>query len=305
MVLQYLLGALPAAETERLDELSIADNEFAESLRIAEHELLDAYVQGELSGVDLQRFNSSYLGQAKQRERIAFAQALQEWAHKETARESAGRSRHVGWWSWLFSPPQVALRWAVLAVALILFTAAGLLLFRNLRWRSQLRQEQARREQLQRSQQETQRLVESQRSANANSEPEIARTGQPNTEPSHNGVTPSPGGRVVSFMLAPPMREAAPIRTVPLPSDTGLVKIQLELEADFPVYRVQLLDSVARQTLWRSANLKPRASGPRKVIELSLPPSLLKSATYVLQVSGVSPSGSSEIVGDYSFRVKR
>jgi hypothetical protein len=44
---EYLLGALPEAETERLDELSITDDEFTESLQVAETDLVDAYVLGE------------------------------------------------------------------------------------------------------------------------------------------------------------------------------------------------------------------------------------------------------------------
>jgi hypothetical protein len=44
---QYLLGSLPGDEAERLDELSVTDEAFAEALSVAERDLIDAYVQGE------------------------------------------------------------------------------------------------------------------------------------------------------------------------------------------------------------------------------------------------------------------
>ena len=61
VVTQYLLGALSRSETERLDELSFTDDEFAESLQSAEKDLVDDYVQGQLSETNLERFNSYYL----------------------------------------------------------------------------------------------------------------------------------------------------------------------------------------------------------------------------------------------------
>ena len=49
IITRYLLGALSEVETERLDELSVRDDGFARALTIAEKELVDAYVQGELT----------------------------------------------------------------------------------------------------------------------------------------------------------------------------------------------------------------------------------------------------------------
>ncbi len=51
-ITQYLLGALPEEEAERLDELSFTSDEFAEALRAAEKDLVDAYLQGELTGTE-------------------------------------------------------------------------------------------------------------------------------------------------------------------------------------------------------------------------------------------------------------
>jgi hypothetical protein len=41
-------------ETERFDELSFIDDDFAEQLTVVENELIDNYVRGELSGEKLE-----------------------------------------------------------------------------------------------------------------------------------------------------------------------------------------------------------------------------------------------------------
>ena len=45
---RYLLGLLPEHETERLDEASIVDDDFAGRLRMTEADLVDSYARGTL-----------------------------------------------------------------------------------------------------------------------------------------------------------------------------------------------------------------------------------------------------------------
>lgn len=84
IVTQYLLGALPEAEAERLDELSVSDDDFAAALSAAEKDLVDAYVQGELTGAELAQFKSHYLTSSLRREKVKFAQAFQVFAEQNT-----------------------------------------------------------------------------------------------------------------------------------------------------------------------------------------------------------------------------
>ncbi|MGH9856654.1 MAG: hypothetical protein ACRD4B_02305, partial [Acidobacteriota bacterium] len=57
----YLLGRLQEDETEKLDELSIADDEFALRRQAVENELIDAYLKGEISEPNLRKFETRYL----------------------------------------------------------------------------------------------------------------------------------------------------------------------------------------------------------------------------------------------------
>src|SRR3954468_22686301 len=72
-LVQYLLGLLPSEDAERLDEASIADDDVAARLRVAEDDLVDAYVRGTLIGDTRTRFESHYLSSPRRRERVASA----------------------------------------------------------------------------------------------------------------------------------------------------------------------------------------------------------------------------------------
>src|SRR5580765_6197913 len=78
VLIRYLVGALAEPEAERLDELSIVDDEFAARLRAIENDLVDGYVRGELSGETLDLFQSNYLPSSASREKVRFAETLVE-----------------------------------------------------------------------------------------------------------------------------------------------------------------------------------------------------------------------------------
>jgi hypothetical protein len=76
VLVQYLLDSLPAEETERLDELSVTDDEFATRLSVAENDSVDAYVRRELATDDADRFRSGYASSPRRLEKLRFAESL-------------------------------------------------------------------------------------------------------------------------------------------------------------------------------------------------------------------------------------
>ena len=313
---EYLLGALPEAETERLDELSITDDEFAESLQATEMDLVDAYVLGELTGADLERFKTHYLASPLRREKVEFAKVLQSFGQQElagslvkpgTAPTRRGRFAALGGF---ITPPPI-LQWGLAAAALAMLIVGGWLAVENIRLRQQMSQTAARRDLLMQREQDLQKELENQRALNSQTEQELARVrdererleqelkqGQSVAKP------PSNEGAIVSLILTPPLRGASQLPTLSLRPNTNEVAAQLQLEAaDYSAYRVALIDPANNQTLWRSGSLRPRIQGARKAIAVSFRAGLLKPQNYVLQVSGIPAGGSAEIVGDYPFRV--
>jgi hypothetical protein len=72
-LVRYLLGLLPADETEQLDEQSIVDDGVAWRLTAVEHDLVDAYVRETLDLERRRRFESFYLASPRRRQRVIFA----------------------------------------------------------------------------------------------------------------------------------------------------------------------------------------------------------------------------------------
>jgi hypothetical protein len=118
---EYLLGALPAAEAEALDELSITDDEMAACLEAVENDLVDEYVRGELKGKRLEQFQAHYLASQRRRERVAFARSLSAATNRSTKAATPG----------------TAWRYALAAAAVLLVFAGIALLVQN----AQLRRE--------------------------------------------------------------------------------------------------------------------------------------------------------------------
>jgi hypothetical protein len=75
-LVRYLLGLLSEEDAERLDAASIADDEVAAQLRIAEDDLVDAYVRGLLTGDTLERFESFYLASPRRRAKVCHARTF-------------------------------------------------------------------------------------------------------------------------------------------------------------------------------------------------------------------------------------
>ena len=208
----YLLGQLPESETERLDELSIADDECAERIRAVEHDLADGFARGELEGAVLEQFRSRYLTTPRRREATRFAEALQSLDENSGLRSpEAGRGPTT--------PPPEKRRWReslALAAAILLSIATVSLVLDNRTLR-----ERATSAELERNRQ----LVEAEARRPAD-------TARPPTVQQASPLT------IATLVLAPQLRSARQLPTVTLAGGTGNLAVQLELEpVDYPTYR--------------------------------------------------------------------
>ena len=324
IVTQYLLGALPEAEAERLDELSVSDDDFVAALSAAEKDLVDAYVHGELTAAELAQFKSHYLTSPLRREKVKFAQVFRVFAEQNTDARAAElpkanpaayapeRRDSSGWFSGLsgFFDSRFAWRWGLAVAALALLITGSWLALKNMRLRQQMSQTQASRDQALRREQELQKEIEAQRLVNSKMEEELAQVRAERErleqELKQAGAKTATGeGSIVSMILTPPLRGSSQVPTVSIKPGTNRVAAQLQLEAaDYPTYRVALMDPASNQALWRSGGLKPSRKGERRSLEISFRSDLLKPQTYILAVTGTSGRGV-EPVGDYPFRVVR
>jgi len=281
----YLLGQLAESETERLDELSITDDECAELIRAVEHDLADAYARGELHGSDLEQFRSTYLTTPRRREGVRFAEALQgldknpRWdSSPEGPRVPARMSERAPWF-----------RWGLAAAVALLAPASVWLALDNRALRGRVTSAESARDELQRDRQS--REAEARRPADT-------------TPPSAVGSPPPL--TVATLVLVPQLRSAPRLPTVALAGTTGDLAVQLDLEpVDYPAYGATLVASSGGGPVWRTDRLIARTVGSRKTIDLRLPAAVLSPQDYLIRVSGVPARGASEIVGEYRFTVVR
>jgi hypothetical protein len=300
IIREYLLGRLPEKEVERLDELSIADDDFALRLTAAENDLVDAYVRGELPAESRDRFRSFYLASPKRREKVRFAELL--LANERTAQSPAmarafsrpasdekSRRQRISFFQRM---PQ----WGFAFAALFLLLAASLLLIQNRRLNTQIASSETERERLEQREQELSKQLEEQRSATA----ERAAASQPPKTGAASSTMPIVS--IPAFLLAPALRGGGTIPTIAAPAGAKQIKVSLQLEwNNFSKYRVTLKDPAAGREIWRSGEVTALSNGENKVVSVMLPASKLREQNYVFEVSGIT-SGAAEFITSYSFR---
>jgi hypothetical protein len=246
---QYLLGELAEEETERLDEMSIVDDEVAWRLRSVENDLVDAYVRGKLSGETLERFKSSYLSTPQRRKRVILANALLSIERQST-------------------PAAPPLRWWAIAAAALLIVASLAFVFTSRR-----------------------------RSIPPHSN--VAQTVV--TKPAIRNVAPI--APAASFVLLPPTRAVSAIQSLDIPTNAQRVDLEMRLESnDYPSYQASLRDLVANEIIWKSAPLTASA-GSHPGVSIQLPRSILRQQNYSVELAGLPPGQSAELIGSYAFRV--
>jgi hypothetical protein len=292
-LVRYLLGALPQEDSERLDELSISDGDFAWRLREIENDLVDSYVRSELDAETLAQFKSSYLASDRGRQKVVFAEGLRMLQAKTArANELSGRKFH---WPG-FSSPRTLLQLGMAALALAMFVTSAFLFFDDIRLRREINEARLQHGSIDQRTQELERQLNEQRAVNAETarQLDLARKSGPHL----NAL------KTLSLVLPPPTRGISAIRVITIDAGTDLVVMMLTLESsDYPHYRVTLKDPSTGKAVWTSPDLGPSPVGDKQGVSAGIPAELLKQQNYIAEVAGLSRGNSPRVVGDYPFRV--
>jgi hypothetical protein len=281
LLIDYLLGAASAEDTERLDALSITDGDIAWRLKACEDDLADSYVRGELSGEKLERFRSVYLS-GQRSGKVEFAESLCRLADRgaEGARSAIvaragnvpGNALRISGLRW--NVPAWAPRWALVSLIVLVLVGTGVVLLhspnRGVRQATQ----------------------QPQNAPAAPTQPPAASAEQPRAT------------TIATFFLAPPTRAigSLPVVTVARASEAVQLRLQLEVD-DFPRYRALLKDPQSGHTLWRSEALQATPHG--RTVAVTIPSSsFLQSENYSLELLGIPPQGGPEVITDYVFKVR-
>ena len=317
-ITDYLLGVAEPGDLEKIEELSFADAEFSDRLNAVERELLDAYACGVMAETDRRRFESHYLASPLRREKLRLAEVFVNFAttraptvQPERTSETLGQG--ASWWSAIFGRNAVP---QLTAAALLI--VGGVMVW----WLYT----SPRREVAGNRPDTNIELANGQQPAPIAPDPKPdsgvpdvqvpPATDQASRQPVETGNQQrgpaaassrqgAPNAKVFSLILNPPVRSGS-LRTVTLPADADRVAVRLELESeDFASYSVTLREQDRDTVVWQSHSLRPAAARTQPRLNFLVPARLLKPQIYQFTVSGTRKDGSTEIIGDYPFKVVR
>jgi hypothetical protein len=279
--MRYVLGTLPDAERVRLEERYFSDDTEFEEIEIAEEELIDRYIRGELSRSDCSAFEQAIARSPRLMERVEFAKLF---AEKLRVAEAPVKAEKTNWWEGLFgfSHPSRGSRLAFAFSMLLVLVAGGALSVGWFQLRAESRRLAAQKAFLDQRQRE---LVQQ-------SQPTPFETPVPPQE-----TAPETNGAVVLLTLSPgATRSTGGANNLRIESETSEVELTLKLRhTDYSSYRVTI-NSPTRKDIFSKSGLKPR--GP--ILTFRVPAEHLQQGDYYVSLSG---GPANESVDDYPFRV--
>ena len=285
VLVDYLLGTLSVEETERVDELSVADDQVASRLQAVESDLVDAYVAGRLPGGRLERFTSHYLSSPERGARVELAAALRTRATRG-ATVPAARA---------FGDRRFLPRWALAAAALVAAVGMAYFAIENNRLRDQVSQSNTTRVSEHQTVEGLRADLARERSAQESMRNEIDRLRK---------AEPSGRSSIQALVLMPLRRGAVDVSTVSVRRGGGHLALSLRLEENnFPRYQATLRESATRKTVWQSASIAARSANANEMLAVEVPAELLRSANYTVELSGSRENDVVVFVSSYAFRV--
>jgi len=289
-LVNYVLDCLPEEEAERLDELSIIDDELSARLRMIEDDLVDAYASGTLSSERRQRFESFYLGSPRRRRKAAFAKGFLAKIDRPEPRLSAVPQPAI-----VPRPPARSrvFPWAQ-ATAAALLVGVSLLLLQHVSLRRDLN---IARQQVSAATEHANAVsaeLDQQRKA-------VTAATQALTDA--RAATPLSS---IALVLRPQTRGVGPTPIISVSQGTRSVPLDLEFEtAGSAAYDVALKDPATNRIIWRSSPVPLNRDRRAPAISIGLPAALLRAQHYALDLFALHPGAAPDFVATYAFEVAR
>ena len=290
---QFLLGQLSPEEQGRIEELAFEDRDTFEFIESVENDLIDDFIQGDLSADEAKLFETHFLSLPGRRKNLKVSQMLQ--LHFSEAEVVAHQKKFSlpGW----FTHENVWLRriaTAVAALALIIFAVWIINRARSARQSTPIQAGPDR--------------PAANPSPDLKVSPSLESTQTPAyVENKPKSVTPEKPKKTAAFAVLLPSsspRGGDGVQQLPFAHNTSTMPIDLALitQRNFPMYEVTL-ENEAGTVLHHWSNLKSEQLTSGKALRVEVPVSLLKRQEfYRFVVSGVSTK--TEVIARYPFEIK-
>jgi hypothetical protein len=279
LAVRYLLGDLPEAEREALEERYFLEADAFEELKAVEDDLIDAYCRGTLAAPQRPLFEARYLQSESGRHRVEFARAL-------TRASVASRQRRRGVPA---AAPRRWLAWAA-AIATVALGAAGLWQLGHLR--AEVREVRQEKEALQRSADASAAELGEMRQRLGELTDRLTRLRV------HAGV-------VATLVLSAGLeRGSGDVPRLVLKPDTEEIGLTLRLPVDGHDRYDASLQTVDGREVWRGNGLAPVTTAHGRALDIGIPAATLRTQSYVVLVRGRDEPASA-LGHSYVFEVRR
>jgi len=305
---RFLLGELEEKERLALEEKFLADEDFFVQIRVAEDELIEAYVRGKLA--EKEKFEREFLTTEKRRERVEFTrQMIAKLGEKpQTIKEKISFLASL---TEFFGQPKFA--FGVTFALLALIFGFWFLVIRKTANEGEIVKQITPTPNIQTNVNQTstanQNIVVNSNSnltvnANLPEKPETNKTNtntntetpkKPKEQPKE--IAPNP----VLALFAGGVRSDGKTNELNLPKTSKGANLLLNLEAqDYQIYRTEIVDENGN-VIYRSGKLRARNSK----INTFVPSKNLKRGDYLVKLYGFNSQNEEESVADFQFRVNR
>lgn len=318
-VRRFFLGEMSEDERGAFEETFAADEELFEQMRVAEDELIEAYVRGTLAPSEREKFERGFLTTARRRDRVEFTRSMLgklagQGAEVVEAKKTGGAAaeKPSAWDSIanFFKAPALAFG---TALALFVIFISAWLLLRNPS-RSEVARQSIPAPTVQKAQpgadddSPSGGNISPRSNANArgevpgdNNAPPTAKTETTNRNQNPVPRKPSNGVVPVLALVAGAVRGGGVTPVLNLTQGTPGARLRLRLESqDYRIYRAAIVNPEGAR-VFRSGDLTAKGS----TVSLFVPAGKLSPGDYLVKLSALNRQNEPESVADYALRVTR
>ncbi|MFH1573965.1 MAG: hypothetical protein ABIG68_08265 [Acidobacteriota bacterium] len=310
----YLLGDLTHETQEELERKLMTDDDFHQQILMAEDDLVDEYLSGQLAASQRQRFEEHFLRSPERQQKLRFARALHEYLNmvaQERGVLSLERqpvpSVGIGLRHSIlrfFARPARGLVPALAAAVLVLAVTAPWYLLRMKQLRGEVSELRAELSQI-RSQVATPGEIPSGTQPQIRTQESTALAGidTPGKPRSLMPSAPLPvalilhsGGRLRSA--------SGGLQLLEIEDQVSLVDLKLDMAAaDYPSYRASLL--VEGEEVMSQAGFRAEETSTAIMITWRMAAAVFTSGDYEVRLQGITSDGRTEDADTYFFRVRK
>lgn len=260
---RFLLNELEEAKRERLEELFLTDSSFREKVLLAESDLIDDYLEGELHKSDTEKFRQVFATTPIQSRKLRIAQLIRNYARKEYDAASNPRKAYI---------------YVAIAATILVLLFAGIWLMRRVQFARYAAQEQARHTQTE------QQLIAANNAATGSVESPEPR------------VTP----RVLTSVST---RGSGPESSLSLGSGAEAFDLWLETTfTQYETYNATL-KRIGSSEQFNLAGLRLQTGTQGKLVRVRIPARLFPRGVYEIALTAVAPDGQPVYAGRFTFQL--